>query len=485
MASNTPRLLRCAVYTRKSTDHGLELEFNSLDAQREACESYIKSQASQGWNVLPNRYDDPAFSGGNLDRPSLQRLLTDIDAGKVDVVVVYKIDRLTRSLADFAKLVEAFDAKSISFVAVTQQFNTTTSMGRLTLNVLLSFAQFERELSSERVRDKIAASRRKGKWTGGTIPFGYRTDNKKLVINESEAKTVCYIFKRYLELGSFEPLVLDLDAKNIRTRLKKTKGKKSNVASRFTYGPLAYLLNNRIYVGEVPHKGKWHPGEHEPIIQKPTFDAVQARLSANSVTRKNRRSESGALLMGKLFDDRCNRMSPSYSTKTGARYRFYISAALLRGRKIEAGSLSRISAIDLEGAVLKAIRADEPADAQLSDAELVERAIERVTVSKIKIVLKRHASPDTENSELTIPWFVPASSSVSIEYPGAGSRDPDPKLVRALARAHARMQDLTSGRFKTIDALAKSENTHPKILRKELQLAFLAPDIVEAILNGD
>lgn len=485
MASNGVKTLRCAIYTRKSTEHGLELEFNSLDAQREACEAYVKSQASQGWKVLPQPYDDPAFSGGNLERPGLKLLLTDIEAGKVDVVVVYKIDRLTRSLADFAKLVDAFDAKSISFVAVTQQFNTTTSMGRLTLNVLLSFAQFERELSSERVRDKIAASRAKGKWTGGTIPFGYRTDNKKLVPNEAEAKTVRYIFGRYLELGSFEPLVLDLDAKNIRTRFKKTKGKKSNIASRFTYGPLAYLLNNRIYVGEVPHKGKWHLGEHMPVVDTKIFDAVQARLSANAVIRRNRRSESGALLMGKLFDDQGNRMSPSYSTKKGARYRFYISSALLRGRKAEAGSLSRISAIDLEGAVLKTIRASQPTDAQLSDAELINPSIERVTVSNTKIVIKRHASPDIETSELIIPWFVPAPRSVSIAYPSAGNREPDPKLVAALVRAHTRMQALTSGRFKTIEALAKSENTHPKMLRKELRLAYLAPDIVEAILNGD
>jgi DNA invertase Pin-like site-specific DNA recombinase len=203
MAASTIKPVRCAIYTRKSTEHGLELEFNSLDAQRDACEAYIKSQASQGWKALPQHYDDPAYSGGNLDRPALQRLLKDIDAGRIDVIVVYKIDRLTRSLADFAKLVEAFDAKSISFVAVTQQFNTTTSMGRLTLNVLLSFAQFERELSSERVRDKIAASRRKGKWTGGTVPLGYDARDKKLVINKAEAETVRYIFKRYLELQSF------------------------------------------------------------------------------------------------------------------------------------------------------------------------------------------------------------------------------------------------------------------------------------------
>jgi site-specific DNA recombinase len=229
--------LRCAIYTRKSTEHGLEQEFNSLDAQRDACEAYIKSQASQGWKVLPQHYDDPAYSGGNLERPALKKLLADIDAGKVDVVVVYKIDRLTRSLADFAKLVEAFDGGSISFVAVTQQFNTTTSMGRLTLNVLLSFAQFERELSSERVRDKIAASRRKGKWTGGTVPLGYDTQDKRLIVNKAEAKTVNTIFRLYLELKSLGGLVAELDRRGTVTKRRSTKVAKYNGGIPFTYGP--------------------------------------------------------------------------------------------------------------------------------------------------------------------------------------------------------------------------------------------------------
>lgn len=253
MASSPIKPLRCAIYTRKSTEHGLDLEFNSLDAQRDSCEAYIKSQASQGWRALAERYDDPAYSGGNLDRPALQRLLKDVDAGKVDVIVVYKIDRLTRSLADFAKLVVAFDAKSISFVAVTQQFNTTSSMGRLTLNVLLSFAQFERELSSERVRDKIAASRRKGKWTGGTVPLGYRAVNKKLVIDKDEAETVRTIFKRYLELESFAKLVADLNARGIVTKRRTTRVAKYNGGIPFTYGPLAHFLKNRVYVGETGH----------------------------------------------------------------------------------------------------------------------------------------------------------------------------------------------------------------------------------------
>src|SRR6195256_4817480 len=351
-----PKLLRCAIYTRKSTEHGLDLEFNSLDAQRDACEAYIKSQASQGWRALPQHYDDPAYSGGNLDRPALQQLLKDIDASRIDVIVVYKIDRLTRSLADFAKLVEAFDAKSISFVAVTQQFNTTTSMGRLTLNVLLSFAQFERELSSERVRDKVAASRRKGKWMGGTVPLGYDARDKKLVINKTEAETVRYIFKRYLELKSFGKLVEDLDKMGVVTKRRNTKVKKFNGGIPFTYGPLAHFLKNRVYVGETGHKDKWFPGEHAAIVDRKTFDQVQQLLESKPTGRKARRTASEALLMGKLYDDRGNRMSPSFSSKNGVRYRFYVSSALLRGRKTEAGSVGRVSAAEIESTVLAALQ---------------------------------------------------------------------------------------------------------------------------------
>src|SRR4051812_48179824 len=310
MATNSVKPVRCAIYTRKSTEHGLDLEFNSLDAQRDACEAYVKSQASQGWRALAQRYDDPAYSGGNLDRPALQQLLKDIDAGRVDVIVVYKIDRLTRSLADFAKLVVAFDAKSVSFVAVTQQFNTTTSMGRLTLNVLLSFAQFERELSAERVRDKVAASRRKGKWTGGTVPLGYHAKDKKLVINKAEAEAVRTIFELYLELGSFSKLVAELDRRKIVTKRRNTKVTKYRGGIPFTYGPLAYLLKNRLYIGEIHHGSKWSKGEHEATLDRPTFDRVQELLKANAVKRKVKFSESGAMLQGKLFDDKGNRMGP-------------------------------------------------------------------------------------------------------------------------------------------------------------------------------
>src|SRR5712672_2828193 len=358
MATNAIKPVRCAIYTRKSTEHGLELEFNSLDAQRDSCEAYIKSQASQGWKALPQHYDDPAYSGGNLDRPALQQLLRDIDAGRIDVIVVYKIDRLTRSLADFAKLVEAFDAKSISFVAVTQQFNTTTSMGRLTLNVLLSFAQFERELSAERVRDKVAASRRKGKWTGGTVPLGYDAKNKKLIVNKSEAETVRTIFRLYLELKSFGRLVAELDRRGMVTKRRSTKVAKYNGGIPFTYGPLAYFLKNRVYLGEVHHGGKWFKGEHEAIIDRATFERVQGLLKSNSQYRKVKRSDSGALLQGKIFDDKGNRMSPSFSSKNGVRYRFYVSSALLRGRKATAGSVGRVAAAEIESEVLAALEAN-------------------------------------------------------------------------------------------------------------------------------
>lgn len=485
MANNTAKPLRCAIYTRKSTEHGLELEFNSLDAQREACEAYIKSQASLGWRVLPQPYDDPAFSGGNLERPALKRLLADIEAGKVDVVVVYKIDRLTRSLADFAKLVEAFDAKSISFVAITQQFNTTTSMGRLTLNILLSFAQFERELSSERVRDKIAASRAKGKWTGGNIPFGYRTQDKKLVIDDREAETVRYIFKRYLDLQSIERLLLDLNAKDIRPRAKTPKKSDAPVNSHFFYGSLAYLLNNRVYVGEISHKSKWHPGEHAAIIDTELFVAVQAQLNMNKVARKNRRTESGALFMGKLFDDKGNRMSPSYSTKKGVRYRFYVSTALLRGRKSEAGSISRISATELESAVVTAVRDNNPDAVQLSATEVIETGVERVTISKGKIVVTISQQTDVGARELTVPWTTPQKNTTSIKHQKAHDREPDQKLVRALTRAHARMKDLVTGPFASLEALAKAEGVHPKMMAQELRLASLAPDLIESILTGE
>ena len=484
MASN-PKLLRCAIYTRKSTEHGLEQEFNSLDAQRDACEAYIKSQASLGWKVLPQHYDDPAYSGGNLDRPALKKLLADIEAGKINVVVVYKIDRLTRSLADFAKLVEAFDARSISFVAVTQQFNTATSMGRLTLNVLLSFAQFERELSSERVRDKIAASRRKGKWTGGSVPLGYGAKDKKLVVNKSEAETVRTIFRRYLEVRSFSKLVEDLDQRGIVTKRRNTKVAKYNGGIPFTYGPLAHFLKNRIYLGEVHHGGKWFEGEHDAIVDRVTFDQVQQLLATNSNGRKVKRSESGALLAGKLYDDKGNRMSPSFSSKNGVRYCFYVSSALLRGRKAAAGSVRRVPAIEIESAVLSALTAHQQQG--FDSPPLGVGEIRRVVVAQGQLLIQITGIPDEDGSgqEIKIPWSTKAAGTATVVQSESA---PDParneSLIQSIVRAHAWMRHINEGTYVSIEALADANRVHPKVVRQALRLAFLSPDVTSAIIDG-
>jgi site-specific DNA recombinase len=490
MASSPIKQVRCAIYTRKSTEHGLELEFNSLDAQRDACEAYVKSQASQGWRALPQRYDDPAYSGGNLDRPALQQLLKDVDAGKVDVIVVYKIDRLTRSLADFAKLVVAFDAKAISFVAVTQQFNTTSSMGRLTLNVLLSFAQFERELSSERVRDKIAASRRKGKWTGGSVPLGYRAENKKLIIDKAEAETVRIIFRRYLELKSFSRLVADLDQRGIVTKRRDTKVAKYNGGIPFTYGPLAHFLKNRVYVGETRYKDRWFPGLHAPIVDGHVFEAVQELFKSNTVNRTARQTASGAMLKGKLYDDRGNRMSPTYSVKIGVRYRFYVSSPLMRGRKAEAGTIGRVAAQDIETIVLDNLK--EWLSGKLTKAVGKQDALEHlksVTIhsDSIAVIARRSEGDEEEPQEHTIriPWSSTAGGIRNmIESGDHAVQVPNQALLQSIVRSHAWLRSLQDGSFETVEALAEANQLHPKVVRLALRLPFLSPDATAAIISG-
>jgi DNA invertase Pin-like site-specific DNA recombinase len=485
MASKETQQMRCAIYTRKSTEHGLELEFNSLDAQREACEAYIKSQAHEGWQAVGQRYDDPAYSGGSLERPALQQLLTDVDAGRVNVIVVYKIDRLTRSLADFAKLVEIFDKKGVSFVAVTQQFNTTTSMGRLTLNVLLSFAQFERELSSERVRDKVAASRRKGKWTGGGIPLGYDVTDKKLTINPAEAETVRYIFKRYLDLKCLRLLSEDLTAQRITTKQRRIKNGSQTGGRRFTYGPLAYLLKNRTYLGEMGHKGECFAGEHEPIIDRATFDQVQHLMKANSVARRQNRSEGRSLLTGLLFDDRGNRMSPSFSTKRGVRYRFYVSSAILSGRKDQSGSVTRISAPELEGSIVLALRERFEHTGELNDQDLINTQVERIVLGQVKLLVTLKTSDATGNLIELARSDPSASPRARIETDNCQlDGEPDTSLIYALARAHFWLKALADGTYQSIDELADIAKWNPKVIRKVLRLAFLAPDITEAIILG-
>src|SRR6476660_9921211 len=337
MNSRGSKQVRCAIYTRVSTEQGLEQDFNSLDAQYDASQAYIRSQAHAGWTLIRSKYDDGGFSGANTDRPALPRLLDDVRTSKVDVIVVYKVDRLTRSLADFAKLVELFDQHDVSFVSVTQQFNTTTSMGRLTLNVLLSFAQFEREVTSERIRDKIGASKRKGLWVGGMAPLGYDTKDRKISVNEAEAERVRTIFRSYLLLGSLGLLMADLRQQGIVTKVRTLKSGATVGGIPFTRGPLAHLLRNRFYIGDVIFKGEVLAGEQPAIVERDLFDAVQAKLSEQVNNHKTARMKSEALLAGRIFDDRGNRMTPSHVRKRGIKYRYYLSSAMLQGQPDRAG----------------------------------------------------------------------------------------------------------------------------------------------------
>lgn len=351
-----PLTRRCAIYTRKSSEEGLELEFNSLDAQFEACQAYILSQKAEGWVQFKSRYDDGGFSGGNLERPGLKQLLADIQAGKVDIVVVYKIDRLTRSLMDFAKLVEIFDKHGVTFVSVTQSFNTTTSMGRLTLNVLLSFAQFEREVTGERIRDKVAASKKKGMWTGGCAPVGYNIVEKKLVPDPETTQLVQKIFQRYLDLGCVSALKRDLDRSSITSRVWVSSTGVQHGGASFSRGILYKILRNPIYIGQVSHKGKTHPGQHQGIIEQDIWDEVQARLVNGSSRGRGKEMRSAAeLLRGKIFDPDGRPYSPTYTKKGSLLYRYYISQNLLQCRDHPDGYLARLPAKELEEAVLAAL----------------------------------------------------------------------------------------------------------------------------------
>ena len=338
--------------------------------------------------MLRAKYDDGGFSGGNTERPALQRLLEDVRAGKVDVIVVYKVDRLTRSLADFAKLVELFDAHNVSFVSVTQQFNTTTSMGRLTLNVLLSFAQFEREVTSERIRDKIAASKRKGLWVGGMAPLGYDTKDRKITVNEAEAEQVRSIFCSYLRLGSLNLLMADLRKQGIVTKVRTLKTGERVGGIPFTRGPLAYLLRNRFYIGEVAFKGEILKGEQPAILDRALFDAVQAKLNEQANNHKTVRMKSEALLAGRIFDDRGNRMSPSHARKRGIKYRYYLSSALLQGAAERAGSVRRVPAAEIEALVVRSVQDSLALSEPIDERALVERHVARVEVQREQLVVE-------------------------------------------------------------------------------------------------
>lgn len=507
-----PAVKRCAIYTRKSSEEGLEQDFNSLHAQREACEAFIKSQQSEGWRLVPRHYDDGGISGGTMERPALQHLLTDIGEGRVDVVVVYKVDRLTRSLADFAKMVELFDAKGVSFVAVTQQFNTTTSMGRLTLNVLLSFAQFEREVTGERIRDKLAASKKKGMWMGGFVPFGYEAKDRKLLVKPAEAELVREIFQRYDALGNVRSLKKELDERG--TTRRHWRGG----LTRFSRGGLYNLLRNPIYAGMIPHKELSYPGLHEAIIDRPLWDAVQAKLTdqAGRVRHKPGRKSEPSILMGKLRDESGATLTPTHAVKAGRRYRYYSSPSQLKGEAKEHQGW-RLPAHETERVVVGAVTTilrdhkliattlnnenahDHPRTvfAVASDwakriegdpgSQAVAAIIDRVDLKSdgfhVAIQLPLEAS------HLKLTRFVPMQMKrrgvelkMIMHGSGAGSRKVDPILVKALARGHRWFEDLKAG--KLVPDIAKAEGIAVGYVRRVLQLAFLAPSIVEAILTG-
>jgi site-specific DNA recombinase len=366
-------VLRSAVYTRVSTDSGLEQDFNSLDNQREASEAYIKSQAHEGWKLVRERYDDGGFSGGSMERPALQELLDDVRARKIDVIVVYKVDRLTRSLADFAKLVELFDAHAVSFISVTQAFNTTPSMGRLTLNMLLSFAQFEREITGERIRDKVAASKRKGIWMGGAVPLGYRVENRALHVVESEAEFVRTLFRRYLELGSVVRLKAALDTENVRGPFRMSRSGGTTGGVSISRGHLYWILSNPIYVGRLRHKGQLHDGLHPEIVDVEIRERVQQRLASQTQTRRTSQPDDHSFLVGKIYDDRGNRMGASHASKGGRRWRYYVSRAALSGRWKEAGSVVRVPASEIENLIANAVGAHLATRANAIDGCHIDR----------------------------------------------------------------------------------------------------------------
>jgi site-specific DNA recombinase len=541
VAGRNQRHLRCAIYTRKSSEEGLEQDFNSLDAQREACEAFIASQKHEGWTILPEMYDDGGFSGGTIERPAFQRLLGDVSEGKIDVVVVYKVDRLTRSLSDFAKIVEIFDKRSVSFVSVTQQFNTTTSMGRLTLNILLSFAQFEREVTGERIRDKIAASKKKGMWMGGQPSLGYDVKDRRLVINEPEAKTVRHIFRRYAELKSVRLLKAELDALGIVSKRRNASDGTRYGEKPLARGALYLMLQNRIYRGQIVHKDKSYPGEHEAIIDEALWNEVEAILTENRADRMIGTTERQiSLLSGILFDARGGRMSPTHATKNKSRYRYYVSRSLLAGKakhsgqripasNLEALIVSRIHnwlgdraamlaiiqnhtsdaatqkrlMADLEQCVVKwpELKADSVRKFILAIVTRIHIRADRIDISLNPISLARflsrtnyHIEPAAEIQSdtdgpvvtLTIPARLKRTGKemkIIVEN-GSGPATPDASLVRVLVRAHVIRDRILADKSLTLEEIAKAEDMVPSYATRLFRLTLLAPDIVSAILSG-
>jgi site-specific DNA recombinase len=526
------KLQRCAVYTRKSTEDGLEQEFNSLDAQYEACAAYALSQRHEGWMLVSDRYDDGGFSGGTMQRPGLKRLLDDIAAGKVDVILVYKIDRLTRSLADFAKIVEVLDAAGASFVSITQSFNTTTSMGRLTLNMLLSFAQFEREVTGERIRDKIAASKKKGMWMGGTVPLGYDVENRRLVVNETEAELVRHICQRYLELGSVVELAEDLNRDGYRTKLQHRASGPHRGGCIFRRGTLYHLLANRIYRGMIVHKGEAHDGEHQPIVPQELWDAVQAKLGDNaSGTSRRLRSQQPSLLVGLVCDGEGRAMTPSHATRPGRRYRYYVTRPDMLGGspawRVSAHDLEQLvcerlsdlltdqqSLCDLAGDVPAAAIQQLLAKADLAAASLrsgsaservpaLSAIVGRVALTEEGIDLEISRTGLADFFGLDAPTNLP-SESLLLTLPATKVRRGhqlrlmiagpqvlnivpacrDEKLVSLVAEANAARRLVEQHPQQSLASIAAAASRCRTRLGKLVALSCLAPDIVVAIVEG-
>jgi site-specific DNA recombinase len=513
---------RCAIYTRKSTEDGLEQEFNSLDAQREACAAYVLSQRHEGWSLVTDHYDDGGYSGGSMQRPGLKRLLADIEAGKVDTIVVYKVDRLTRSLADFAKIVDVLDAAGASFVSITQSFNTTTSMGRLTLNVLLSFAQFEREVTGERIRDKIAASKKKGLWMGGPVPLGYEVCDRKLVVHPTEAEMVRHIYRRYLELGSIRELITVLASEGAKTKvqLRTSTGHRGGIP--FARGCLFHLLKNRIYRGEIVHKGAAYPGEHDAIVPLDLWQAVEARLASRAQAKLlGNGADHPSLLAGIIRDVEGRPMSPSHSNKGARRYRYYVTHEAHVSREHPAW---RVAAHDLETMVTTrlAIHLDDPSasmcaarDDEIGAAsariEQIQRAgnalatgtpverrqvlldyVEVVTLAEEEVSITLSAMATGENTSASPAIITVAAVRVrrghDIRLVVAAPTPPTPKrdvrLVLLVAEAvTTRIRLHTMGSVSIAQAAAWLDCCR-LTLTQRIKLSYLAPDIVEAILAG-
>jgi len=540
MSTSAPRRkIRCAIYTRKSSEEGVEQEFNSLDAQREACEAYIKSQKHEGWIVIPTLYDDAAYSGGNMDRPALKRLLADIDAGLIDTVVVYKVDRLTRALADFAKIVEAFDAQGISFVSVTQAFNTTTSMGRLTLNVLLSFAQFEREVTGERIRDKIAASKKKGMWMGGLPPLGFDVHDRKLVVNEKEAETVRHIFGRYCALGSVRELQKELEIGTIFSKSRMTSKGTSYGGKPFSRGALYQLLQNKIYIGLTTHRGEAYPGEHPAILDKDIWEKTQELLDANRVGRRALEKSTSRRLAGIVFDASGEAMTPSHASKKVIRYRYYISKSLTTNSKDEHPEAQRIPAILLEDLVIKRIKAFLHDPVNLQEAlpetyqsagfrlhldeglgnmiikleedpatcwnDLILNILARVQIHRDRVEMQLNSEAfaqaifgdkaasvsdddDAKDDQITLTisaMLKRTGKELRFVIPGAVEQAmPDQSLIRLLQRARALQLASEQSGSASIEEIASSQNMTPSYATRLMRLNYLAPDIVSAIFDG-